>query len=191
MSGMTPYAQLIGPAKMYVAPAGTVIPALDAAPGGAWIELGPTEGDQSITVGGGLEYWSDNNGTSEVTARRPETTVMATFTVVGLTQENVARILHSAANVTTGTSGALAVKEVGFERPYVPTEYALLMRGETDSPYGLWPAQTYLPRGSFDGDFEMTKGKNTRAEVECEFHALRDESQAVGKQLGWSQARSS
>lgn len=191
MSGMSPFAQLIGVSKIYLAPYGTALPTLDTTPAGAWVELGPTDGDQTITSEGDMEYWTDNDGNSNVTARRGESTVMATFTLVGLTMENLGRVMHNISNIITTTSGALAVKEVGLEQSYVPTEYALLIRGDTMSPYGVWPAQTFIPRGIFENSVERGTGKTTRAEIECEFSALRDDAQVSGKKLGWSQAQAS
>lgn len=189
MSGMSPFAELIGPCKIFLAPYGTAIANIDATPGSAWVEIGATDGVQSITIDGPLSYWGNNDGNSETTARRPLVTVMGSFTLVGLTLENAARILNNIGNLNNTTSGAASVREIGVERPYVPTEYALIMRGETDSPYNALPAQNYIPRIVFDGPWEESKGKEERAEVACEWHALRDPSQPAGKQLGWKQAQ--
>ena len=189
MSGMSPFAELIGPCKIFLAPYGTAIPPIDATPGASWVEMGPTDGNQTITSDGALTYYGNNDGNTETTARRPLSTVTGSYTLVGITLENAARVLSNIGNINNTTSGAASVREIGFERPYVPGEYALVMRGETDSPYGILPAQNYIPRIVFDGPWEETKGKEDRAEVACEWHALRDPSQPAGKQLGWKQAQ--
>ncbi len=190
MSGMQPFAQLIGPADVYVAVYGTAIPNIDATPGVAWAKLGPTSGDQTIRLLRETSYWQDNDGLGDVTARNINAGAEAEFTLVGLTYENLGRILHNIANVSTATSGAVSVKELPFSVDYVPTEYAILVRGVTDSPYGVYPAQNYIPRGIFADTTEMTKGRSTRAEVPCLFHGLRDDAQNIElRKFGWSQAQ--
>ncbi|MCA0354718.1 MAG: hypothetical protein LCH85_22215 [Chloroflexi bacterium] len=189
MSGMQPFAQLIGPADIYIAPYGTAIPAIDAVPSGNWVKLGTTDGDQTTRMVKETNYWSDNDGLGDVTARNINAGSEAEFTVVSMTYEAIARILHAVGNITTTTSGSTNVKEMGFEAEYIPTEYALLLRGPADSPYGRYVGQNFIPRGVFDGDIEQTKGKETRAEVECLFHGLRDDTQPAGKKFGWGQAQ--
>lgn len=183
------FAQIIGAAKIYIAPAGTTIPAINATPAAPWVELGATDGDQTFRILKETAYFSDNDTLGDSAARNNNGGVEVEFTLVGMTLENVARIINNVANVTTSTSGGVNVKELGFGVEARPTEYALVMRGETQSSYGLYPAQNYVPRGVWDGDFEQTQGKDTRIEVDCTFHALSDCTQATGREFGWTQAQ--
>jgi hypothetical protein len=191
MSAMKPWAELIGKADIYVAPYGEAEPAIDAAVGGNWVLLGATDGDQTIKFAGAHTFFRDNDHTGPVSARRPEEDVMVEFTIVHSTLENIARVMHNVSHITTTTSGAAAVKKMGFRRGQVPTEYALLMRGETDSPYGLYRGQNYIPRCISDAEPELTRGKDTRAEIACSFVALEDDAVSEDYRLGWSTVQTS
>ncbi len=186
-SAMTPYAQLVGAVKIYIAPYGTAIPDIDTTPGASWTELGATDGDQGTEFSGDLTVFRDNDHTGPVKAARPEEDVMLTFTLVDSRLEKISRIMHNVSRVTTTTSGASAVKEMGFKRGATPTEYAMLWKGQADSPYGLYPGQNYFPRVVSNSSPKPVRGKDQRAEYECEFMALEDDNQGdENKKLGWS-----
>lgn len=183
MSTSSPYEQLIGVWKVYIAPAGTAEPSVASAPSGAWSLLGPTNEDQEIEHGGALEFFRDNDGTGPIKATRPEEDVIVRFTVVGLTQENYAKIISSAAAISTDVSPVNS-KQMNLKRGLVPTEYALILRGESDSPYGNFPAHYYIPRMVQGSEPTQTRGKDQRPGLECEFYALEDRSQAAGEEMG-------
>lgn len=179
----TPYTRLVGTWTVYVAPTGEAKPDVDDAPAGNWAELGPTDGEQSVANMGRLTYFRDNDNQGPVKAVRPEEEVVATFTLVGLSLENYATILHDSGNVSTD-AGPPAIKSIGLQRGFDPNEYALLLRGSLDSPYGAFPGQIYIPRCVEDGEPTMTRARDGSPGLECEFHALEDSGEAAGETLG-------
>ncbi len=183
MSTNEPFARLVGTWKIYIAPDGEAKPDVDDAPAGNWTQLGPTDGEQSVSNMGRLTYFRDNDNQGPVKAVRPEEDVVATFGLVGLTLENYATILHSSSNVSTD-AGPPAIKSIGLVRGFDPNEYALLMRGEIDSPYGAFPGQIYIPRCVEDSEPTMTRARDGSPMLECEFYALEDSTESAGETLG-------
>lgn len=186
MAGNEPFDQLAGiPLDVYVAAVGTAIPAVDVDPTGAGFTLlGPTDGEQSLQHAGELTYFRDNDYLGARKAVRSEEDVIYTFTLVGLSIENYARVLDDVANVVSD-AGPPQTKKVRLGRGAIPNEYALLAKGELLSPYGAFPAQYVIPRCVFDGEPEPTFAKDGRAALETEVHALIDDAQAAGDELGW------
>ncbi len=180
---MEPYAQLVGKCDIYIAPAGESEPDVDDAPAGNWVLLGETDGDQSVAHSGGLTYFRDNDHTAPVKAARGEEDVNIAFTLVKMTQENYARIIHDVSKVATH-AGPPATKTMPLKRGTSLTEYALLLRGAVDSPYGNYPGQYYVPRCVSDAEPTVSKGKTTRSQLECKFVALEDDDQSDGEELG-------
>lgn len=185
MAAMAPYSQLTGVLKVYLAPYGEAEPNINATPAGNWTELGPTDGEQSLEVTGALTYFTDNNHISDVKATRPEEHHMLHFTLVGLTLENMARIKAQVGAVTATTMNGVNVKRLPAKMGYTPPTYALLFKGDADSPYGVLPGQHYVPYGCFEGEHTLTRAKDGRPGMESTFHALEDDAQAAGNELGW------
>lgn len=192
MATATPYARIVGACKFYLAAASTAEPAVNTTPGAGWTELGPTNGDQSIGKDAKNEYLYDNDHTGPVKGITPQEDVMIKGILVGMTQEHFERIIASVALITTA-AGPPAVSRAPLKSGYIPTEYALLMKGEADSPYGNYPAQTYIPRGTFERTFEITRGKSagSAAALAFEYHVLEDDTQASDFKMGWSTAQTS
>lgn len=198
MASQTPFARLTGTWRIYLAPAQEAKPNLDASPAGNWVELGETDGDQVLKFAGGLEAMSDNKHTGPVKHVRPEEGLEFTFSLVSLTQENLAKINSMAtSDITTTTSGALAVKRLPLKRGFVPTRYALLARGGATpstnamSPYGAWPAQLWIPQGVFDGEPELAFSKGGSPAPEATFVAQMDDTQSAGNEFGFLEVQSS
>lgn len=188
MSCMEPYAQITGTAKIYLAPVREPPPAISAgAPGGNWVYLGETEGEQTIQFAGALTLFRVNERGGPVKAVRPEEDVMVGFTLVETTLENYARALHNVNLVTT--SGSPDQRRMPFKRGLCPDEYALLMWGETSSPYGIYPAYNYIPRCVSASEPTITRTRSGRAALECMYQALEDYQQADADALGWAVAR--
>lgn len=186
MAVMTPYNQIVGTCKFYLAAYGATEPAINATPDPTlWVEFGSTDGDQVVTDDGDLTKFKDNDHLGSVKAVLPEQDVMVKATLANSTQEMLARIKSNVSQVVTTTSGGANVKKLAFKRQINPTEYALLMRGSSDSPYGNFPGQNYFPRGVFNGASEITRARDGRQETEFEFHVLEDDAQADGYQMGW------
>ncbi len=190
MAVNTPYAQLTGVHTYYVAVAGTAKPNIDATPGVAWTELGCTDGDQVYDGEGDLTLFYDNCHQGPVKTVRGQEDYIEHATLVDLTLEKLAFALGQAAGViATTTSGAEDVKRLPHRKGPNPTEYALLVKASTDSPYGAFPAQRYYSRGVFEGTFARTRGKTARDAVEFMYRALEDDTAASGMSLGYTEAQ--
>lgn len=189
MASMQPYAQLTGTVKCYLAAYGESEPDISSAPGGNWVEVGPTEDVQEIEEAGDLTKFYDNDHQGAVKATRAQEDIMLRFTLVGITLEHVARIKKAVASVTSTTMGGQNVKRLNLKKGATPTEYALVFRGDADSPYGVLPGQTYIPRGLFEGNGTRTRAKDGRPAVESVFHVLEDDSQSDDARMGWSTVR--
>jgi len=185
MAHSTPFDQLTGTLDVYVAPVGSTVPGVTETPASPWVYLGETDGEQSLQHAGALTYFRDNEHQGPRKAVRPEEDVVIVFTLVSLTLEKYARVLHDVANVETDTVANPDTKTMPLQRGFTPTEYALLFRGEALSPYGAWPGMYVIPRGVFDAEPQLTFAKDGRAGLECEFHALVDANQEEADELGW------
>lgn len=185
MAFIEPFDQLLGALTIYIAPVGTSIPAVNTTPSGDWVELGATDGEQSLQHSGKLTHYRDNDHQGPVKGTRPEEDIVAAFTLVSLTLEHQGRILDQASDVVED-SGPPATKTLPLKRGPVPNEYAMLLKGEALSPYGALPGMYVLPRGVFDNEPQLTFGKDNRAEVECEFTVWEDDDQADdADKMGW------
>lgn len=197
MASQTPFARLVGPLKIYIAPSTEAPPNLDAAVAGNWVELGTTDGEQTIKQSGSLERFSDNEANAMRKSVRPEDGWELTAALVNITLEDRAYInSRLAAAVTTTTSGALTVKRLANARGYIPERFSLLLRGgaitgtNTESPYLSGPAQHYVPLGVFDGEPEEVRSKDGSPALEFNYKAEWDAAQAAGDELGWMLAQS-
>ena len=184
MATNEPYEQLVGPLAVYIAPVGEPVPDVGGTPAGNWVELGATDGEQSISHGGALTYFYDNDHQGPVKAVRHQEDVTIAFTLVGLTLENYARVLDRVGDVTSA-AGPPATKTLPLKRGYTPNEYVVLFKGETFSPYGQYPGMYVAPRAVMDGEPQPTLAKDGRAALEVEMHLLEDDNQSDANRLGW------
>jgi hypothetical protein len=184
MASSKPYDRLTGVVNVYIAPVGETVTAVNATPGGNWVKLGATDGEQSIQTTGKLTYFRDNDHQGPVKAVRPDEEDIVKFTIVGLTLENYARIMDSVSDVVSA-AGPPATKKVPLKRGSIPLEYSLLFKGSAMSPYGDYPGQYVVPRGVFDNEPISTFAKDGSPALECEFHALEDDTQVDAEKLGW------
>ncbi len=193
MSASDPFARIVGSAALWVAPVGESAPDVNAAPSGNWTLLGPTDGDQTVSHEGALELLYDNDHQGPVKATRPQEGKLFTFSLVGLTLEHYARVLSALSNIVDA-GGSPAVRTIGLKRGFIPTEYALLFKGASHSPYGDFPAMYVVPRGVFGAEPEVTytkEGGNSAA-LDCEFVALEDDDTALAiNRLGYLIAQTS
>lgn len=184
----TPFEQIVGTGKIYIAPSVEAKPDVDNVPAGNFVYLGATDGGLEFEDGGDLEFWRDDQHQGPRKATRPEEDKIFTATFVDMTLENYARILSAVGNVSAA-AGPPAIKKLPLERGFDPTEYSLLFRVELQSPYGSLPAQYYIPRVVIDGSPSSTYAKDDRVAVEGAFMALVDETQSAGDELGWWEAQ--
>ncbi len=185
MAVQAPYTQLVGTVTFFLAPASTAEPAVNATPSATWTELGTTDGDQIIEKKGPLTKFYDNSHQGPVKSHRPEENVMVRATLVNLTLEDVARITNDL-NLLVSAAGPPAIRQLPFKSGETPVEYALLMKGVSDSPYGDFPGQNYFPRVVFEGEFTRTRSKTDRDAIEFEATVLEDDNQPKGREMGWA-----
>ena len=184
MASTKPFERLTGVCDIYVAPVGETVTAVNATPCGNWVKLGATDGAQSIQSMGKLTYFNDNDHQGPVKAVRPTEEQIVKFTLVGLTLEHYARIMDTVSDVVAA-AGPPATKKVPLKRGSIPSEYALLFKGSAMSPYGAYPGQYVIPRGVFDNEPISTFARDGSPALECEFHALEDDTQVEADRLGW------
>lgn len=183
MAATTPYAELTGVLDLYIAAYGEAAPDLTVAPSGNWYRLGETDGEQSIKHGGPTTYFRNNSRQGPSKAVRHESDVSMKARVVWLTMENYARIIHSAALISTGTS-PVNFKSMPLSRSADFVEYALVARQDKLSPYGPFPGQYYIPRIIIVGEPEPKMARNGRPALEIEIRALEDWTTTAAEGLG-------
>ena len=184
MSSSLPFEQLTGTLEVWLAPVGEAVPAVNAAPAGNWYRLGPTDGEQSQQNSGALTYFRDNDHQGPVKAVRPEEETIIRFTLVGLALEDWSRVLDRASDLVD-VGGPPATRAMPFKRGAIPNEYAMLFKGQALSPYGAFPGMCVIPRGVFDGEPQPTFARDGRPGLECEFHALEDDTVSAANSLGY------
>lgn len=175
---------LNGVGVLYVAPADEAMPDVDATPSGNWSEMGETEGGVTVTPAQEIRKRSTDQRTGPVKAIRDEESLTIETNLVQITLENLAQVMGGQ-TVTDTAPGAstIGTREMGMTRGATVNEYALLFRGERQSPYGAsYPAQLWIPRGYFDGENGMEFTKDGDVLIPVTFEALEDlgaESEAV------------
>ena len=196
MPSNIPYSRLTGVLKVYVAPYPEAVDTLDGAMAANWTELGPTDGTQTLKFVGGMEYFYDNDNLGPVKAIRPVAGFEVTATLVNLLPEEIAMALGEApADVVDDDAGGVSIRRLPLLRDFAPVEYAMTLRGgaqpitNVDSPFGVFPAQYFIPRGVFDGEPEFVRSKDGSPGLEFTFVALHDPTLAAALQLGYFQAQ--
>jgi len=191
MGSVTPYYRLTGVWKFWLHAPGTAEPDLDDSTLTGWTVFGATDGTQSYKHKGPLVSFSSNDYSGSLLHVRPTEGFEVNATLINMTLEQIAYALGMAtSDVSTGTSGALAVKELPLRRGFVPTRYALLGRGgavpasNTMSAYGAWPAQIYIPQGVFGGEPQMDFAKNGSPGLPFMYIAEIYTSATAGEEFG-------
>ena len=169
---------------MYRAPVGTAFPALGAAPGAGWTQLG-VNGNKSYSNDGVVVRHPQSvnrirpaGSTGPIKAARTEEDFEVEFTLWDMTLEALAAALHQNAVVDAGGS-----RSVGLYRGFNINESAWLIRGT--SPYDdTLTAQYELPRGYTEGAPEVTYVKGEPAGLQFLVVALVDPDAAEGEEFG-------
>ncbi len=163
---------LVGSGKIYLAAVGTAFPAVNAAPGALWTDLGEFDGGVTKTYSQTLDQHRVDSETGVVKATRSEEDVVFAVSLAEATLENLAKILDD--QTVASAVGPPAIKEIGTYRGAKVQEYAVLFRGE--SPYMAdGPAQYQLPRGYVSGSsIGMAYVKDSKTLIPIEISALVD-----------------
>ena len=137
---------LVGVGTMYIAPAGTAKPALNAAPSGSWVALGETKDGVKVKKSQKIATFSSDQRTGNMKAVRTEEGVTIETKLIESTLENLADVINNTVTTTAAGSGTVGYKSLKLHSGATVTEYALLFRGA--SPYGAgFVGQFYVPRG--------------------------------------------
>jgi hypothetical protein len=170
--GSEPYSLLVGVGRLYIADANTAKPALDAAPGVAWRELGETDDGVKISKTQSIEAFSSDQRTGKVKATRTEEGITIEANLQESTLENLADVVGGTVTDVPAASGTIGKRSMGMHSGATVAEYAFLFRG--DSPYGDYPAQYWVPRGYMDDDTEIEYKKGDKTLIPVKFEALED-----------------
>jgi hypothetical protein len=141
---------IASPLTLYLAPAGTAFPDLDAEPAAGWILLG-SEGDRNLDDDGvevsspqTIEQFRGQSTTVQKAFRTEEDQILG-FTLVDLSPEMQA-LAHDDATLTTvaAATGVAGEKKFSVKRGPVVETFALLARGDSTVENGLitqmeWP----------------------------------------------------
>jgi hypothetical protein len=179
---MTPFEIIGAPLTLWVAPVGTAMPTIAAAPGAGWIKVG-TNGDRSyenggITVTHGKAYDKVRTAgaTGPIKAFLSEEDLMFGLTLLDLTLEQYQLALNGNTVTTVApASGQPGTKKIGLSESVGRTkEYALLARGL--SPYNEALAMQYcIPRCYQSGaPAPVFRKGGTGAGLALTFEALED-----------------
>ena len=186
MATTSPFSQLTGALRVYLSPYGEPDNDVGGTPGGNWVELGSTDGDQKIKHGGKTTMFKDNDHQTTVKIVRQEEDITIKFKLVDLTMEQYAQVISNFSKVVASTTTVGTVqKRLPLKRGVNMAEYGLLLRGDALSPYGLYPGQYVFPKVVQTSEPEVTFGKNQRASLDVEFTVLEDDAQADDDKMGW------
>lgn len=172
MANSLPYDLLVGVGTLYIAPANTAMPALDATPGASWRDLGETDDGVKVAKTQSIEKFGSDQRTGSVKAVRTEESVTVEANLQKLTLENLADVVNGTVTTTAAGAATIGTKSMSMYGGASVTEFAFLFRG--NSPYGNWPAQYYIPRGIFTGDIELEYKKDSKTLIPAAFEALED-----------------
>ncbi len=174
MGNSLPYEILSGVGALYRAPVGTAFPALTANPAAPWASLGETDGGVKITPDQTTKTFTSDQRTGPVKVVRSEESLAVETNLKHSTLENIALLMGVNVVDTPAGAGTIGTREVPLHRGAAVTEWALLFRGDHQSPYGDFPAQYELPRGFYDGPATQEYKKDGEVLLPVKFMALED-----------------
>lgn len=187
MENSAPYEIIAAPAKIWVAPVGTVFPAIDAEPNQNWTLLGKS-GDKNISEEGvtishpqSVEIFRALGSTGPRKVVRTEEDLMISFTLLDLTLEMYRRLLNqNALTQIEAASGVAGVKKLALQRGRIVNRFALVARGP--SPYGEnWNMQYKVPIVVEMGEPEVVFQKGEPAGLLFELQAVEHELDGFGE----------
>lgn len=174
-----PYEILAGPLTLWLAPVGTVFPAIDADPAVDWIKVGASgnrnysEDGVSVTHDQTIEKFRSAGSTGGRKLFRTEEDQVIKVQIADMTLEQYKFALNG--NSVTNTVGN--PRKIGLSRGRQVTLYALLARGA--SPYGDdLNLQYEVPVCGEVGSKEVVFVKGEPAMLELEFDTLEDDNAA-------------
>lgn len=186
-----PFEIMAVPFDVYLAPAGTAKPDIDADPAAPWVLLGERGADEYDEGGITATHEQDVNlfrglrGTGPIKAFRTSEGLTLGFTLNDLTLESYAKILNDA----TVTDGGIA-REIPIHQGAQVATFALLAKS-ADGPYGDGlPIQYYIPKVFQSGSPAVVHRKGTPAGLALVFTALEDlDAVTEGERFGVIEAQ--
>jgi hypothetical protein len=182
-----PFEIIAGPAKVYLAPTGSVFPDVDETPDpDDWTDLGDTKGGVSVSHDESIKLLRVDQSTGPVKAIRDEESLIVAFALADLTLENYALILN---NVVVSIGGpAPADRNIPLRQGFDVAEFAMLIRGP--SPYMDGDSQFEIPVVVQTGKPKVVFVKDDEAVLDTEWNALEDpNSQSDDEKFGILRAR--
>jgi len=181
---MEPYEIIAAPFTLWLAPAGTAFPAIDAAPAAAWVLVG-TSGDENYSEEGVTVAHSQTiskvRPAGSIGARkafREAEDMMISLTMWDMTLEQYALALNgNQVDTTVAGTGTAGFKSLGLSQGEEVTLYALLARGPSAYAAGM-NAQFEVPRCYQSGNASPVFRKGQPAGVALAFDALEDSGAA-------------
>lgn len=167
----SPFQILAGPARVYLAPTGTAFPAVNAAPGGSWTDMGMTEGGVTVRHTQNVEVITTDQYTAGVKGIRTEEGLEVEFSLAEMTLERY----RYAMNMVTVTSaaGPPATKSIQLYRGVDVARHSLLVRGP-GSAYGDFGMQYEVPVVIQTEEPEVAFVKDDKSVLNCVFTSLID-----------------
>jgi hypothetical protein len=181
-----PFAVIVGPAEVWVAPVATTFPVVNVAPAVAWLSLGKTDGGVTVTHGQTQVKIRVDQVTAPLKIVRTEEDLTIAFNLAELTLETYGRMLNAV--TPTADAGPPATKKIGLYQNVDVSQWALLIRG--GSPYGDWNMQYEIPKVAQSGAPSVKFTRDDKAVLSVEFVALYDSSQSAGEEFGRLKAQS-
>jgi hypothetical protein len=174
-----PYDIVVGAASIYVAPVGTVFPAVDlATPAAPWVSLGETDGGAQVKHSRTTKkHYTDQSFAPKKTTVLTKGSEVS-FKLAQVTLERLAYVLDGQ-SVTTVAAGAgtAGYKEIVLSALATLPQYAMLIRGP--SPYADGYLQWMLPCvAPGDGEVEMGYTKDGMQVLATTWDVLEDPSNA-------------
>lgn len=175
-----PFAMVVSPGQVYLAPVGTTFPAVDAVPATPWGLLG-TYGNRNHSETGikivhekkmTEHFVSGSTGAQKATVQQERLTVAGELE--DLTVEQYTKLLNGVAvQDIAELAGVAGYRQVNLRQGFDPAEFAVLIR--LDSPYGQgMKAQYQIPRVYQSANPSPALSKAGPAMLQFEFSALED-----------------
>lgn len=178
----TPYEVVAGAIDAYLAAVGTAFPEVDEVPSGSFVLIGTSgslnydESGVSIAHKDKIETFRPLGSTATMKAFRTEEELSIKLKLVDVSLEQYKLAINS--NVITtvpGVSGHPGYKSLGLTRGQEVQQYALLLRGEGLSAYGIGAFQYEFPVVFQGGDPNPIFAKGKPAALELQFMAMVDQ----------------
>ena len=174
-TNVQPYEIVAGPARVFIAPVGTVFPAIDSEYGdgdfgtATWADLGHTDGGVQVAHSQTIVALRTDQVTAPVKMVRSEEDLEITFSLAELTLENYATTLNQFGDVVDVSGN----RSINLYRGGSAVEtFALLVRGEQLSPYGPYHLQYEVPNVYQSGNPETAYTKDAKALLAVAFMAI-------------------